>query len=170
LTARRRLVLSAALVLSTTCLAAAAPAGVPTDFAFRLEFGCGPTDVIDMFTGEFIRDVGLAGQHTVKALVRLSPAQKATVFEEMSKIRVFDYPERFRPPVAAFTEPSNHYQLRVRSGGRNHTIAWDDSLGAEYRAKTPEAVRLRELLTTIIETFLAMPEVKRLPRVQVFCL
>jgi hypothetical protein len=52
----------AGLLISLSSGAGAQVMNTPEDFGLRLEFGCGPMDVIDTFKGEFVRDLGTRGR------------------------------------------------------------------------------------------------------------
>jgi hypothetical protein len=140
----------------------------PGDFAIKLEFGLCSTDIIDTFDGIYIRDLG----HEQKARAQMFASREETeqIYAAVSGAQFFDFPADFKPREDSLTEPTPHYRLTVRAGGRTHTVSWTDWGWGSPRASAPEAQRLRELLEHIIKTYSDLPAVKNLPHSEMICL
>ena len=134
----------------------------PRDFALRLRFGCSfLSDAIDTFRGEYVRDIG--PQYAIqRTWLSFSGKEKAELNQLATDAGFFDYPEEFRPANAHAVEPSNLYELRVRSAGREHTVKWTDPVD-DLGSGEPSAVRLRRLIGRIIQVAFAKPRVADLP-------
>jgi hypothetical protein len=136
---------------------------MPANFAIRLESGVCTTDVADTRSKTYVRDLGTGATHTAK--FSIPPAQLRQMYEWIKTARFFEYPTAFNPPLTSATEPAPHYKLDVESGDLRHTVSWKD-----YGPSTAEAARLRTMMRAIENVFREMPEVKRLPQQQIFCL
>ena len=62
------------------------------------------------------------------------------------------------------------YRLEVRQNGKTHTVSWAGVAAFDGVRFDPDAERLRELTEKIHSTFLAKPDVKRIPRPSTICL
>ena len=136
----------------------------PNDFAFRFQFGCDGTEVLDTFSGSFTQNASLGSVKSVTIPLSLSPEQMRAIFETIQKIRFFEYPEVFvglRADAKEMitTTPSPLYRFEVRQAGRSHVVSWDDNT----TPSSDEADRLRQLFQMIRGFIRAHPDTKRLP-------
>jgi hypothetical protein len=141
-----------------------AQASAPADFAIRFAFGVCTRDVLDTFTGVFVRDMG-SGEAAVPVPVTLPSDVLHAIYQAVVETKFFDYPPEFSVRGNSVFAPADHYRLEVRSAGITHTVSWRDGI----RPSTPEADRLRDLFTMIRRLVSDRPEVKRLPVARVGC-
>jgi len=145
-----------------------APARPPKDFAVRLSFGCATMDVIDTFKHQYIREVG-PQYWGASTWFSFSRKEKQEVYQLFVQIDFFEIPTDFRPAGAQGVEPSSRYELKVRSGGRQHQITWSDP-GEELGSQAPEAVALRRLIYRVVRIAHRNALVERLPQSTLLCM
>jgi hypothetical protein len=96
----------------------------------------------------------------------LNDSQMRYLYEKLTQIDFFNYPSIFRgerrePP--RFTKGFPFvikYQMDVRSGGRMHSVQWDD----DQAATGPQADGLRRLFSWAVTFINNAPEARRLPQ------
>ncbi len=135
----------------------------PGDFAVRIVFGQCWNDSVDTRRQVFTRRILPEDVRTVR--IQLSEEQRTQLYQAISAVNLFDYPEQFTPPLSTMTEPASEYEIEVQSEGRRHMVRWQD-----YGSSAPEANRLRDLLIALHGIFTALPAVKRLPPSRIICL
>jgi hypothetical protein len=140
------------------------PREPPGDFGFRFRYGVCLTDELDTFAGWFTRD--LPDGTSAMAQLSLNASQMRHLYEKVTQIDFFNYPSVFggdqrRPPQ--FTKGLQFvikYQMDVRSGGRTHSVQWDD----DQTETGPQADGLRRLFSWAVTFIINAPEVTRLPQ------
>ena len=145
-------------------LVAGQTGGVPQDLGLHFAFGVCTTDVADTFEGRYVRDLGFG--KNASASMPVSDAERQRLDELITSASFFDYPPDFRPAGSDFVEAHLRIVLTVRRNGVRHTVSWRDA----NHSSTPEAARLRTLVTELIKLFRAMPAVAQLPKADAICL
>jgi hypothetical protein len=136
----------------------------PGDFDFRFRYGVCSTDELDTFTGWFTRE--LPDGTSSMAQLALNASQMRHLYEKLTQIDYFNYPSIFRgeqrepPPFTKGFQFVIKYQMDVRSGGRMHSVQWDD----DQTATGPQADGLRRLFSWAVTVINDAPEVTRLPQ------
>jgi hypothetical protein len=170
----------AVLLVSFAALAlAACQAGAPTaatvemparaaDFAFTFEFSVCYREVLDTFDGTYTRQI--AGEPDVHGPMVLNAEQMQAVYDKLVAIDFWSYPAEYRVPAAevvAVVSPYYRYALTVRNDGTTHAVAWTDDI---VDPAPLEAVRLRELFTSLVRMVKATPEFQALPSASIGCI
>jgi len=139
------------------------PIEKPKDFAFVLKYGIGAKNVLDTKDGTFTKDLIIAGAKN--APLKLSDEELTTIYNEMQKIKIMNYPEYFKPdrlPIQRWVTPHPTYELTIEYNGKEKRIFWDD----ESLSEESESNKLRNvinLVKTIIEN---KEEYKKFPEPQ----
>jgi hypothetical protein len=136
----------------------------PSDFAIRVEYGRCSTDVLDTFNEVFVREMG-GRSPAVSIPVVLSAESMSAIYRDVVAAEFFSYPSEFRVHGTSEFGPAMHYRLQVRSEGGTHIVTWTDGTGPS----TPEANRLRDLLTRMVKLITDQSDVKRLPLARGAC-
>lgn len=142
-------------------LGAQAPS-VPEDFAIRFEGGLCSGDTIDTFKGTYTRHIDV--ERAATATIRLSPDQRQRLFELVTVVGFFVYPESFNPRTPWVRIPAPLYVITVRVSGVEHTVRWND-----MDSPLPEAERLRQFIRGVYTFFEAFPDVRSLPKQEAGC-
>ena len=133
----------------------------PGDFGFVLRYGYGGfgrKNVLDTFAGTFTKDMIVDPPVTTE--LRLAPEDLADIYRRMVEIDIWDYPAVFRPPGNGGVEPYPSYYLKLKAGGRELTIDWED----RQLSPAAEATALRSLLGYIQRLVESREEYKKLPQ------
>lgn len=148
-------------MLSSACSAKQMPAEKPQDFAFILKYGIGAKNELDTKAGTYTKDLILSG--TISIPLELSTDELTKIYNEMYKIKINNYPEKFKPDNDAAVQrsvtPCQTYELLLTANGKEQQITWVDSSLSE---KT-DANNLRDLINLIISAIESKEEVKKLP-------
>lgn len=141
----------------------------PDDFAFNFEYGSCLTNRADTFTNTFRKDMG--DQRTRTIPLMLTPVKMETIYRQLVASDFFSYPPVYKVQLptsgeAAAVTPASRYRWIVRSAGRTTTVAWLDEI---VKPNPPEAQRLRDLATLMVNLIESRPEVKQLPQPNVGC-
>ena len=145
------------------------PDQMPADFGFILFFGplMPSRNVLDTFSGTFSKDMVV--DSNITADLRLSPQQLEEVYRRMVDIGIEDYPRVFKPDPdppensgsVQYDDPfSTSYLLRLRAGGRELMVEWEDHSQPSH---SPEATALRTLLDDMARMIESREEYKQLP-------
>jgi hypothetical protein len=138
---------------------------VPPDFAFRFEFGMCTTNVMDTFEHTFTHDAKSEQYPATSVPLVLPAASVQAIYEALVASRFFEDPSEFDFDAPSVVIPSNHYRLDVRSGGVRHVVSWTDG-GVN---STPQAARLRALVTKMEAVIHERPEFRRFVGILVAC-
>jgi hypothetical protein len=136
----------------------------PGDFDFRFRYGVCSTDQLDTFTGWFTRE--LPDGTSAMAQLTLNASQTRHLFEKVTQIDFFNYPSIFRGDQTRLLSITKgrlsviKYEMDVRSGGRMHSVQWDD----DQTATGPQADGLRRLFSWAVTFIINAAEVTRLPQ------
>jgi hypothetical protein len=134
----------------------------PGDFDFRFRYGVCSTVELDTFTGWFTGE--LRDGTPAMAQLSLNASQMAHLYDLITQIDFFNYPSLFRgeqrdsPRFSKGLPFVVKYQMDVRSGGRMHSVQWDD----DQTATGPQADGLRNLFSWAVTFIVNAPEVTRL--------
>ena len=150
-------------------VACASPAPTPNpprqeqNFAFTFEFGSCNNDILDTFNGTFTKDMIVEPDVTIP--FQLSNSQLTIIFQKMSEISFFDYPDVFFIPTregetVGIVTPAMQYRITVRNGDLTRSLSWLDEI---IDPTTPKAENLRALFRLIMDMIQESPEYKNLP-------
>ena len=132
----------------------------PVDFGFVVRWGVMGKNQLDTWSGEFQKDLILAGTATTQ--LRLTPEEMRDVYREMERIEVFTYPTAFNPPSSMGVTPYQSYYLKVAAGGKTNEIYWDD----RGLSTAPPAAALRSLIQRVQQMVQDRPEYRHMPAPQ----
>lgn len=137
----------------------------PEDFALRIVFEQCWNESVDTTKGEFSRTIEPG--HTRTARFELSVEQRRRLHALVVEADVFAYPRMFEPGDTSMVEelPPPAFHIEVRSGGRDHVVAWVDRGSRQASAR-----RLRAMIRAIHALVVALPAVQRLPPSRMVCL
>ena len=159
-------VVSLVLVLTVLvgCSANQMPTEKPKDFAFILKYGVGAKNVLNTKDGTFTKDMISSGTKTTD--LKLSDDELVTVYNDLRKINIMDYPEVFKPDRFVITQrsvsPNLTYELTIVYSGKQKTVFWnDESLSEESEAKL-----LRGMIDRVRSIIESKDEYKKLPEPQ----
>jgi len=138
-------------------------ADMPADFGFVVAFGTYGKMVLDTFAGAFHKDMVLPMYTTSTAQLSLTPEELQEAYSRLRALNVLSYPTDIIPPstqaVMQAVTPNQEYYLRLRAGGVEKQIRWDDtSLSSNL-----EAVALRNWFKWLQELVYEKPEYEALP-------
>lgn len=157
------------LPLHPSAFAYPMPANPAPDFAFRFAYGACGQDVLDTFAGMYAKDMLVTTPITISLV--LNPEQQTFIYTKMRDINLFAYPETYIIPTeyaAQVTQvvPAMNYGFTVRNAAHTYRVQWRDNI---VEPTTPEAERLRELATLIINVIDQQQAVRQLPELQAGC-
>ena len=135
-------------------------AEMPTDFGFVAAFGTYGKMVLDTFAGVFHKDMVLPQYTTSTAQLSLTPDELREAYSRLLALNVLSYPTDFIPSQrGGGVTPNEEYYLRLRAGGIEKEIRWDDT----SISNDPEAVALRDWFKWLQELVYGKPEYEALP-------
>ena len=138
---------------------ASLPATMPKDFGMVAAFGVYGKMVLDTFAGTFHKDMVLPQNTTATADLRLTQAELEHAYSQLVAMNILAYPTDFIPKPDMGVTPNQAYYLRIKTGGIEKEIRWNDStLSLDPRAKA-----LREWFKGLADLIYATPEYKALP-------
>lgn len=151
------IILIAMTLILTGCGNAEKDASITEDFGFILKYGVGAKNALDTVAGTFTRDLVTDGTATTE--LRLTKREMEQVYRAMQEIDIFSYPDEFDPRSDVFVTPYNTYHLKIQYGDQVKEISWKD----EHISEDAQAVRLRNLIESIINMIEKKKEFKKLP-------
>jgi hypothetical protein len=133
------------------------PPTKPKDFNFIFSYGVDSKNQLDTIKGQYTKD--MVTEPSVSTNLKLSDEDMATIYSEIRKINILDYPDSFKPKNNLFQSPYYTYNFKVIADGIEKNISWADENASESR----EAIQLRELFKKIQEIIESKEEYKKLP-------
>ena len=133
------------------------PAVKTKDFNFIFNYGVNGKNQLNTFKGQYTKDMVIAPSATAHLL--LSDEEMRTIYLEMVKIYIWNYPESFNPKSNLKQTPFETYTIKIVIDGKEKNITWKD----EKDSKSKDAVKLRELFNKIIIIINQKEEYKKLP-------
>ncbi len=137
----------------------AMPAQMPMDFEFSVKYGVGNKNILNTFEDTFTKDMVVDPPITIN--LALSQEEMKTIYDEMRRINILDYPTRFNPDRNIAEVPHPSYYLKIRFNGEVKEIYWKKGIASEV----DEAIKLKELIDWYIrdEIIQSRLEYKKLP-------
>lgn len=135
------------------------PAQMPADFGFIAGFGVEGKTVLDTFSGRFHQDMVMPTGTTATVAIPFDAEQMRQFYAGLRALDILSYPTDFVPKPDGGVTPSCSYYLRIRAGGVEKEIHWND----ETLSVAPEAIALRDWFEHLHESIQATPEYKTLP-------
>lgn len=129
----------------------------PKDFNFVFNYGVGAKNQLDTIKGQYTKDMVI--EPSVSTNLKLTDEEMNTIYSEMMRINILDYPENFKPKNNGFQTPFSTYHIKIIIDGKEKNISWED----ENISQSKEAVQLRELFKKIQEIIVNKEEFKKLP-------
>jgi hypothetical protein len=133
------------------------PSTKPKDFNFVFSYGVGSKNQLDTIKGQYTKD--MVTEPSVSTNLKLSDEDMDTIYSEIRKINILDYPDSFKPKNNVKQNPYYTYNFKIIANGIEKNISWVD----ENVSESKEAVQLRELFKKIQEITENKEEYKKLP-------
>lgn len=130
------------------------------NFNFVFKYGVDAKNKLDTIKGKYVKDMITEGSITID--LKLSNEEMNTIYSEMNRVNILNYPENFESEGGMVVTPFETYSLRVIIDGKEKNIYWKD----QSLSKTKEAVQLRELFERIQVIISNKEEYKKLPEAQ----
>ncbi len=138
---------------------ASLPTTMPKDFGMVAAFGVYGKMVLDTFAGTFHKDMVLPQNTTATVDLRLTQAELQLAYSQLVGMDILAYPSDFIPKPDTGVTPNQAYYLRIKAGGIEKEIRWNDStLSLDPRAKA-----LRGWFKGLADLIYATPEYRALP-------
>lgn len=133
------------------------PESKPKDFNFVFNYGVNAKNQLDTTKGQFTKD--MVSEPSITTNLKLSDDEMNTIYSEMKKINILDYPNKFNPKSNKIQTPFDTYSIKIIIDGKEKSIYWKD----ENVSKSKEADQLRKLFKKIQEIIDNKEEFKKLP-------
>ncbi|MEW9673907.1 hypothetical protein [Ammoniphilus sp. 3BR4] len=135
------------------------PKQMPQDFEFLVKYGVGNKNILNTFEDTFTKDMVVDPAITIN--LKLSQEEMKTIYDEMRRINILDYPTRFDPESNIIETPHQSYYLKIQISGEQKEIYWEQGISSGE----DEAIKLKELIDWYIrdEIIQSRPEYKKLP-------
>lgn len=129
----------------------------PKDFNFVFNYGVNSKNGLNTIKGEYTKDMVIDPSITINLI--LSNEEMNSIYLDMKKINILNYPENFNPKSSMIQTPFQTYSIKIVIDGKEKNIYWKD----ENVSKTKEAIKLRELFKKIEAIIINKEEYKKLP-------
>lgn len=129
----------------------------PKDFNFVFNFGVGAKNQLDTTKEQFTKD--MVREPSVSTKMVLTEEEMNSIYSEMKKIDIMNYPDNFTPKGAVETKPSSNFSIIIIANGIEKKIYWQNVQGS----KTKAATQLKKLLNNIFKIIINKEEFKKLP-------
>ena len=129
----------------------------PENFNFVFNYGVNAKNGLNTIKGEYTKDMVIDPAVTTKLV--LSNEEMNSIYLNMKKINILNYPETFNPKSNTMQTPFQTYSLKIVLDGSEKNISWKD----ENVSKSKEAVQLRNLFLKIQEIIINKEEYNKLP-------
>jgi hypothetical protein len=132
------------------------------DFNFIFKYGVSGKNTLNTFQGTFIKDMG--ADPAIAIELKLTPEEQKTIFEKMTEMDFFGYPDKFSIDVADNETkveriPYPSYLFKVQNGGKVRELLWHD----KYFNSDARGDKLKELINLIINIIESKEEYQKLP-------
>ena len=128
----------------------------PKDFNFVFNYGVNAKNGLNTIKGEYTKDMVIDPSVTTNLI--LSNEEMNSIYLDMKKINILNYPENFNPKSNIMQTPFQTYSIKIVINGKEKNIYWKD----ENVSGTKEAMRLRELFKKIEDIIINKEEYKKL--------
>jgi len=133
-----------------------------SDFNFIFKYGVTGRNTLDTFQGTFTKDMVMDAAITIE--LTLSGEEMAGIYQKMSEIDFFNYPDKFTvtvPPgeLIGMVTPHSSYYFKVEHKSGTKELKWED----EITNPDERAGKLRELINFIRNIIESREEYKQLP-------
>ena len=132
----------------------------PKDFNFIFSYGVGSKNKLDTLTSNYTKD--MITEPSVSTKIELSNEDIDTIYSEMRRINILDYPDNFETENNDIQTPYYTYNLKIIINGIEKNIYWED----KSKSKSEKAIQLRELFNKIQKVIESTEEYKKLPKVK----
>jgi hypothetical protein len=129
----------------------------PNDFNFVFNYGVGSKNQLNTIKGQYTKD--MVAESSISTNLKLSDEDMDTIYSEMRKINILDYPDNFNPKNNVKQTTYHTYNFKVIVNGIEKNISWADGNVSQSK----QAVQLRELFKKIQEIIESKEEYKKLP-------
>lgn len=129
----------------------------PKEFNFVFNYGVNSKNGLNTIKGEYTKDMVIDPSITTNLI--LPNEEMNSIYLDMKKINILNYPENFNPKSNMMQTPFQTYSIKIVIDGKEKNIYWKD----ENVSKTKEAVQLRALFKKIEEIIINKEEYKKLP-------
>lgn len=133
------------------------PESKPKDFNFIFNYGVNAKNQLDTTKRQFTKD--MVSEASITTNLKLSDDEMTTIYSEMKKINILDYPDKFNPKSNTIQTPFDTYSIKIIIDGKEKSIYWKD----ENVSDSKEVVQLRKLFKKIQEIIVNKEEFKKLP-------
>lgn len=127
------------------------------DFNFVFNYGVNAKNQLDTIKGQYTKDMVIEPSVTTNLI--LSHEEMNSIYLEMKKINILNYPDKFTPKRNMSSTPFETYSMKIIINGKEKNIYWED----ENVSETKEAIQLRELFKKIQKIIISKEEYKKLP-------
>lgn len=129
----------------------------PKNFSFVFNYGVNAKNQLDTISGKYTKDMII--QPSVITDMKLSDEEMKSIYSDMKKINIFNYPDNFNPRSNMMQTPYETYSIKIIINGVEKDLYWKD----ESASQNKEAVQLRELFKKMEKIIANKEEYKKLP-------
>ena len=129
----------------------------PKDFNFVFNYGVNAKNQLDTFKGQYTRD--MITEESVTTELKLTEEEMNSIYLEMKKIDIMNYPDKFNPKGNVKSKPFTTYSLKIVINKKEKNIYWKN----EILSDTKEANQLKEVFKKIYKVIESKEEYKKLP-------
>ena len=136
-----------------------------TESSFNLifKYGVGARNVLNTFEQTYTKDMVI--DSSITADLSLTKEELDTIYQKMTEIDFFDYPDTFSvvsdaEEIVGTITPYSSYYFKVEYDSNLKELWWNDNIFPDY---DEEAHKLRELIKLIREIIESKEEYKNLP-------
>jgi hypothetical protein len=133
------------------------PESKPKDFNFVFNYAVNAKNQLNTIKGQYTKD--MITEPSVTTDLILSDEEMNSIYLDMRKINILNYPENFNPKGNLGQKPFQTYSIKIVANGKEKYIYWKD----ENISQTKNANQLRELFKKIQERIIKKEEYKKLP-------
>jgi hypothetical protein len=130
----------------------------PNDLNFEFNYGVGSKNQLNTIKGQYTKD--MVAEPSISTNLKLSDEDMDTIYSEMRKINILNYPDNLNPKNNVKQTPYHTYNFKIIVNGIEKNIFWAD----ENVSQSKQAVRLRELFKKIQEIIESKEEYKKLSK------
>jgi len=134
------------------------PKAKPKDFNFVFNYGIGAKNQINTIKGQYTRD--MITEPSVNTSLALTEEEMNTIYMEMRKINIWNYPDKFKPFRLCKQTPFETYYIKIFINGKEKGIYWSD----ENDSQSKKAIQLRKLFYKMHTIISNKEEYKKLPK------
>lgn len=134
-----------------------------SSFNLIFKYGVGARNVLNTFEQTYTKDMVI--DSSITAELSLTKEELDTIYQKMTEIDFFDYPDTFSvvsdaEEIIGTITPYSSYYFKVEYDSNLKELWWNDNIFPDY---DEEAHKLRELIKLIREIIESKEEYKNLP-------